>query len=371
MRDNQPKHIVIDARIRRSSTGRYVDRLVEHLQVMDSVNRYTVLTQTDDPWQPSAPNFSKVVAPYAQFSLNPLDQIKFARQLYQLKADLVHFPMNQQPLFYFRPVVTSVMDLTMLRFTRPGKTPVPIFWIRMAAYRFLFWYSVKKSRALITITEWVKKDLIAHYPFARDNVTVTYCASEPPLEVAGKQPNNVAKPFIMHVGSPFPHKNIERLIQAFEILYTSRPELKLVLAGKREHYFEQLEKYVANSPIRENIIFTGFIPDEELKWLYENAECYVLPSLSEGFGLPGLEAMAHNCPVVSSNATCLPEVYQDAAVYFDPISPEDIAAKITEVLDHPTLANELKVKGQELLKKYSWRKMAEETLAIYNSLLKN
>ena len=352
-----------------ADTGRYVDRLIEHLQVLDSDNRYTILVQPDDPWQPKAANFTRVNAPYPQFSFNPLDQLRFAHQLRQLKPDLVHFPMNQQPVFYSGAIVTSTMDLTMLRFTRPGKASLPIFWLKMLGYRFLFRSSVKKSKAIITISEFVKKDLERHYAAARGKVTVTYCASEPRLSGDVQQPNAITKPFIMHVGSPFPHKNIERLIRAFEVLILTRPDLKLVLVGKKEHYFEQLEKHIKTSPAHDNIVLTGFIGDEKLKWLYENAEAYVLPSLSEGFGLPGLEAMVHGCPVVSSNATCLPEVYGDAAQYFDPLNVQDIAAKISTALTDPVLGSKLVKRGYEQIKKYSWARMATQTLEVYNQVL--
>ena len=373
-----PKSIIIDARIRRSSTGRYVDRLIEHLQNIDTENHYTVLTQPTDDWQPVAQNFRRADAPYGQFSFSPLQQIKFAKQLKKLKPDLVHFPMNQQPVFYRGIVVTSTMDLTMLRFTRPGKTPLPIFWLKMIGYKYLFRSSVNKSKAIITISEFVKNDLEHHYPDSVGKITVTYCASEPPVPETAIFPTVLASKFhlqsstfqfLLHVGSPFPHKNIERLIEAFEILVTERPELKLVLAGKREHYFEQLQKQIDASPARDNIVVTGFIPDAQLKWLYQNASVYVLPSLSEGFGLPGLEAMAHGCPVVSSNATCLPEVYEDAAHYFDPLSTQDMAIKINEVLTDESLRSQLIANGHQQLKKYSWPRMAQQTLKVYEQVL--
>ncbi|HTE22539.1 MAG TPA: glycosyltransferase family 1 protein [Candidatus Limnocylindria bacterium] len=367
--EHPQKHIVIDARIRRSSTGRYVDRLVEHLQKNDSHTRYTVLVEPDDPWQPSAGNFTRATSPYPQFSFNPLHQLGFAWQLYKLGADIVHFPMNQQPLLYFKPVVTSCMDLTMLRFTRPGRATLPVFWLRMAGYRFLFWYSLRKSKAIITISQFVKQDVENHYPFATGRITVTYCASEPPLGGKALAPPGVNQPFIMHVGSPFPHKNIERLIEAFAILKKSHPKLQLVLVGKKEYHFTQLEEQAQANPFVRDIIFTGFVSEEELKWLYQNAEAYVLPSLSEGFGLPGLEAMVHGCPVVSSNATCLPEVYGNAAHYFDPKSTEDIAQKTDEVLANISLRKTLIKEGYVRLKKYSWQRMAEQTLEIYRGTL--
>ena len=197
-----PKHIVIDARIRRSSTGRYVDRLVEHLQQLDQANHYTVLVQPDDPWRPVAKNFLRVEAPYAQFSFRLREQVDFARQLRSLQPDLVHFPMNQQPFLYHGTVVTSTMDLTMLRFTRPGNKPLPIFWLGMAGYRWLFKRSIEKSAAIITITKFVKADLEQHYPAARGKITVTYCASEPPISAKPVMPE-VLKPIFQLPSSIF------------------------------------------------------------------------------------------------------------------------------------------------------------------------
>lgn len=362
-------HIVIDARIRRASTGRYTDRLVQHLQDIDTTNTYTILVQTGDDWEMTSPNFRTVACRYKQFSFNPLDQLTFAWQIYRLKPDLVHFTMTQQPIFYFGNIVTTTHDLTMLRYTRAGKYPEIVHKIRMAAYRFMFWQAHKKSRKIIVPTKFVEQDLHQYQPFTTDKTVVTYESSEPPLKVVGKQPNGIHQPYIMHVGSPFPHKNIENLIKAFEIIKASQPELKLVLAGKKEYYFNQLEAATQSSKYIKDIHFTGFVSDAELKWLYQNAECYVLPALSEGFGLPGLEAMAHGCPVVSSNATCLPEVYQDAALYFDPTNVNDMADAIKKVLSDKKLAKQLVTKGTELLPQYSWRKMATETLAVYKSVI--
>jgi glycosyltransferase involved in cell wall biosynthesis len=116
------------------------------------------------------------------------------------------------------------------------------------------------------------------------------------------------------------------------------------------------------------VIFTGFVADEELDILYANAGLYVFPSLCEGFGLPPLEAMSYGVPAVSSNATCLPEILGEAAVYFNALDPVDMAKKINLVLSDGGLRQELTKRGFEQIKKYSWRKMAEETLKIYRQV---
>jgi glycosyltransferase involved in cell wall biosynthesis len=368
--NGQPKHIVIDARNRGDSgVGRYSDRLLVHLQLLDASSRYTVLVNPEDDWQPSADNFSRVVSPYKQFSFNPLEQIGFARQLYGLKADLVHFTMTQHPLLYFGPLIVTTHDLTMLRFVRPGRTVLPVFWAKRLGYRLLFWSAHRKARIILVPSKYVKKDLAQLHPLVSKKIKVTYEAAEPPLPQAATPLLGVTQPFIMHAGSPFPHKNIERLIEAFELLRDRMPELQLVLVGKREYYFEQVEKYAAGRRASSQIIFTGFIPDGQLKWLYQNASAYVLPSLSEGFGLPGLEAMVHGCPLVSSKLTCLPEIYGDAAHYFDPYDAQDMADRINDVLSGQELRQRLIERGRDQVQKYSWQRMAQQTLVAYRSVV--
>lgn len=364
------KHIIVDARIRRSSTGRYMDRLLEYLQKVDTTHRYTIVLKDDDPWKPTNSNFSTISSKTKPYSFNIIDQLTFSVFFYKLRPDLVHFTITpQEPMFYFGKRVTTTHDLTMLRFVRAGKLPTWLHALRMLGYRFLFWWSHHISNHIIVPTEFVANDLAALRPFVRNKLSVTYEASEPPLDVAPVQLSGVREPFILHVGSPFPHKNIERLVKAFEIVKKDHPSLQLVLPGKKEQYFEKFEASIQTSPVKDSILIPGFVSDAELKWLYQNAEAYVLPSLSEGFGLPGLEAMAHGCPLVSSNATCLPEVYGDAAIYFDPEDIDDMANKITKVISDNKLRKELIGKGYAQLKRYSWRRMAEQTLAVYQKIL--
>lgn len=365
------RHIVIDNRIRRSSTGRYSDRLVEHLQKLDRINNYTILLERDDPWKPSAPNFHVKRVPFKQFSFNPFEQIRFARLLYKLKPDVVHFVMTQQPLFYFGTIVTTTHDLGMLEFTRPGKTPLPLFWIKRWLYRLQMWWSHRKSKKIIVPTNYVKKSVLKHHPFTKNKLVVTYEASERVLPGMATPPNPAPKlPFLLYVGTAFPHKNLERLVAAFAMLQQQHRPLSLVLVGKKEQYYEQLEKYIQGfETAKDRIHLTGFISDQELKWLYTHAACYVFPSLNEGFGLPGLEAMSHGCPVVSSNASCLPEVYRDGAIYFDPQNPSDIVKQVSRVLGDSELQKELVAKGKNVAHSYSWETMSEQTLAVYDSVL--
>lgn len=364
-------HIVIDARIRRSSTGRYVDRLLEHLQKIESKNTYTILVEKDDPWQGSADNFTPLPCPYKQFSFNPLEQIAFAWKLYRLRPALIHFTMPQQPFLYLGKRITTFHDLTFLSYPRQKHKSSFKFKMGFVLYMNLLKYVARLSKKIIVPSKFVASDLAAYQPSTKAKIVVTYEASEPSITAKAKPLSGVVKPFIMHVGSPFPHKNIDRLVESFSLLKKDHPSLQLVLPGKKEFYFNELQDKLTDNPLRDDIIIPGFISDEELKWLYENAECYVLPSLSEGFGLPGLEAMVHGCPVVSSNATCLPEIYGNAAHYFNPEDTEDMMRKITGVITNKKLRDSLVKSGHNQVKKYSWQRMAEQTLKVYNDALRS
>lgn len=362
-------HIVIDARIRRASTGRPVDRLVEQLQDIDHTNRYTILVRPDDNWKMRAANFTTTPCPYAQFSFNPIEQIGFTWQLYRLKPDLVHFTMTQQPLLYFGRIVTMTHDLTMFEFVRRGTTPLPVYKLKMWLYRFLFWWSHKKSDRIIVPTRTVARELAEMEPFTKKKLVVTLEASELPHVAKAVKPDGIDGDFIMYHGTAFPHKNLFKLIEAFDILHAARPNLKLVLVGKTEKHYIELQEWAKSRPSHEAIRFMGFVPDAELKWLVEHCKAYAYASLSEGFGLTPLEAMEYGAPVASSNASTMPEVLGDAAHYFDPRDPNDIAAKIADILDNKTLRTQLVKAGTLQVKKYSWRKMAEETLTVYKASL--
>lgn len=365
------KHIVIDARIRTASTGKPVEKLLEHLQKIDKKNKYTVLVGTDDEWQPTAKNWDTAKCRFKQFSFNPLNQLFFSLQLYRLKPDLVHFTLTgQQPIFYFGKQITFTHDLTMLNFARRGHLPKWLHKLRMYGYRLLLWQSHRKAKAILVPTEYVALEVKKYHIFVGRKVTVTLEAADPPIKAVSKKPELVSnEEFILYVGTAFPHKNLRRLIKGFQKLKTKNPGLKLVLAGKREQHSNRLEKWAVKQGVADGVIFTGFVEAAELKWLYENAECYVFPSLSEGFGLPGLEAMTHGCPVVSSEATCLPEVYGDAAEYFDPRDTDAISKAISKVLTKKSYRKDLIKKGRKQAAIYSWDKMAEQTLESYESVL--
>jgi glycosyltransferase involved in cell wall biosynthesis len=361
--------IAIDAReLGGSGTGRYIERLLYYLQEYDKENDYFVLLKPSvfKIWAPACQNFTKVSCPHTEFTF--AEQIGFLRQIRSLSLDLIHFPMVQQPVFYSGNTITTMNDLTTLRFRNPSKNYV-VFSLK----RWIYWWVNKKvahkSNALIAYTNFVKNDVVRFAHVDKRKVSVIKLAAEDLRGAPQPIKKLVGENFIMFTGRPLPHKNLYHLIEAFTELRKKYPDLMLAIIGKKDASYNNYISFMKKLGVREGVVFTDYIPDAQLKWALSNTRAYIFPSLSEGFGLPGLEAMHYGAPLVSSNATCLPEVYGGAAHYFDPTDVNDMAAKIDEVLSDQELRKKLIEKGKIQVKKYSWARMAKETLEVYKKVL--
>lgn len=361
-------HIVIDARIISSTTGRYVDRLVTHLQDVDTKNNYTVLVRKKDRdfWKPRNANFRVMVADYDQYSF--AEQLGFNRFLKKLKPDLVHFCMPQQPILYTGKKVTTFHDLTLLKTYNSDKNWL-IFHSKQFVGKYVFKKVLQDNDHIIAVTEFTKKEVRELLPIEDKKISVIYEASDV-ARVAPKKVDLPFRKFILYVGQQSDYKNIRRLGDAHQILMAKYPDVGLVLAGKKTSSHITNEAYFDSKKYK-NIVFTDFVSDAQLSWLYSHTTAYVFPSLMEGFGLPGLEAMEYGTPVVSSNASCLPEVYGQAAHYFTPTDTSDIAEAIDQVLSDDKLRTRLSKAGYKQIKKYSWKKAAKQTHDVYEKVLKS
>jgi len=362
------KHIVIDARIINSSTGTYVERLLHYLQEIDKENRYTILIPTKDNnyWKPTATNFKVLNADFANYSIN--EQIGFKKLLDSLSPDLVHFCMPQQPIFYRGTHVTTVHDLTLLKVYNSDKNWL-LFHIKQLIGHFVFRAVAKSSQHIIVPTKFTKNDLLKFAKVSPEKITITYESADVSTEKIEPYDSPFDK-FILYVGQQSDYKNIKKLGDAHQNLLKRHPKLGLILVGKINDSAKANQDYF-NSKGYKNIHFTGFLPNSQRDWLYKNTTAYIFPSLFEGFGLPGLEAMGYGAPVVSSNATCLPEVYGDAAIYFDPNSTDEMSAAIEKIISDDKLRSNQIKKGYKQLAKYSWLRMAKQTHSIYLDAINN
>lgn len=365
-------HIVIDARTG-DGTGisRYSLNLVRELEKLPADYRFTVLLGPIDfpKWKPHDERFTKLFAPYKHYSLG--EQFGLLRLLYSLKPDLVHFTSFNAPVLYFGKRIFTIHDLTLVHFRniRGSLKHKIIYPIKYWAMRFVLRCAIMQSNALITDSQYVKQDILVTWgkgllhPVQPEKITVTPLAVET-YEGAKTQPRPIKEDYLLYVGAAYPHKNLDVLAKGYERLKETHPDLKLVVIGKQDYWQKKL------GGENKSITFPGYLPYEKLVAYYQSASLFVFPSLSEGFGLPPLEAMAYGAPVLSSNRTSIPEACGDAAEYFDPHSPKDLADKAEALLADPERRKEMIRLGKEQVKKFSWKKMAQQTLEVYNKSLR-
>jgi glycosyltransferase involved in cell wall biosynthesis len=361
-------HIAIDARILKTSTGRYVDRLLHYLQDVDSVNKYSVLLRAADAdsWIPRKPNFQKVIAEFDDYSLS--EQLGLRNLLNKLAPDVTHFCMPQQPILYGRKMVTTIHDLTLTRTYNSDKNRI-VFTAKQMIFRVLLKTAARRSARVLVPSNYTGSDLIAYAGIDPAKVDVTYEAADV-CDAAAEPVSIPSHSFLLYVGQQKDYKNITRLAEAHQSLLPRYPDLGLVLVGKVDKSVNMNMTEFSNRGFR-NIHFTGFVNDSQLRWLYENCVAYVFPSTMEGFGLPGLEAMANGAPVLSSDRTCLPEIYEGAASYFDPHSVESMGSAISRVIEDRIFRDSLIEAGSKHVARFSWERMARQTLAAYEKAVRS
>ncbi|MDE2589538.1 MAG: glycosyltransferase family 4 protein [Patescibacteria group bacterium] len=276
-------------------------------------------------------------------------------------------PSHYAPRISPVPTAVSVMDLSYVHF--------PELFAKKDLYQLREWtkYSVRNAKKIFTISESSKNDIINYYRIPSDRVVVTHLGmkdrQDTPVSFDELQKKfALPKKYILFVGTIQPRKNIGRLIDGFAAVAKKHKDVDLVIVGKKGWMYEPILAEPAKMGIENRVHFLDFVNDAELAGLYTNAICYCLPSLYEGFGLPILEAMQYECPVIASNVSSLPEAGGDACLYVDPERPTDIAQKIVELIEKPALRKKLKEKGLEHIKKFSWTKAAAQTLVVLEEL---
>ena len=360
--------IGIDARFfgpKQKGLGRYVQKLVENLEKTDLNNQYFIFLRKDNflNYNPKNKNFKKVLADYKWYGFK--EQIFFPFKIRKYKINLMHFPHFNIPILYFKPFVITIHDLILKRFpTHRASTLIPIYyWLKNLVYQMVIFLAIKRAKKIIAVSNYTKNDILKYFKVKAGKIKVIY-------EGAPKQRNKIlnklsTKKYILYVGNAYPHKNLERLILSFNKLIKENKDLYLILVGEIDYFYKKIQDKFSDS---KQIIFTDFVLDKELVNLYRNASLYVFPSLYEGFGLPSLEAMSHGVPVVCSKASCLPEILENSAIYFNPEDISDMAEKIKYVLNNKQIQEKLISNGFKQINKYKWDKMAQKILKIYESV---
>jgi glycosyltransferase involved in cell wall biosynthesis len=359
--------------------GRYTQKLIENLEKVDDKNQYFIFLKSENfsQYEPKTRNFKKVLADYHWYTLE--EQIKLPRLLGKYRLDLMHFPHFNVPIFYFGRFVVTIHDLILLHFpTERSSTLSPLLYrLKFLMYKIVISSAIRRSCRIIAVSRFTKKDILDNYRYIpNEKVKITYeacddyCALSPNKDDEILKKYGIIKPYLLYVGNAYPHKNLERLTIAFLKVKEKLPDTKLVLVGKMDYFYKRLRREVVLKKNIKGVIFLGYVADHELGTIYHNANLYVFPSLYEGFGLPPLEAMANGTPVISSDHACMKEILGESARYFDAKNVDDIARNILEVSIDKDVRRNLVERGYRRIGSYSWKKMARETLEIYNSIKK-
>lgn len=357
-----------------SGIGRYTYNLVDGLMRIDKDNEYILFLNEDDidNYTITNENFSKKPLSSKVFSLEGHYQL--TSSLWRERLDLfhsLHFPV---PLLWRHNLVTTIHDLIPLIYPEslPSRMSRIYCYLMMRA-------AARKSRRVIANSYYTGRDIVRYLKISESKVKVIYegvnenyhpVQNESRLRKV-KERYKTSEKFIFYVGHWKPYKNILRLMRAFHKLKikTKIPH-KLVIGGRKDPNYREIPALARNLGLEDDIIFPGYIPEEDLPILYSAAKLFIFPSLYEGFGLPVLEAMACGVPVVSSNTSSLPEIAGDAAIFVNPCSTEEIAQAMQEVLRDEKLRQKLIQKGLARAKLFAWEKTSRETLQVYEQVLK-
>jgi glycosyltransferase involved in cell wall biosynthesis len=362
--------IGIDARkLHDFGIGTYIRNLLQELARMDHETEFVILSRPDDSVAVTTlgENFRVVKETAGNYSL--AEQVKIPLDLRRERVDLFHAPHYVLPPLVRCPSVVTIHDCIHLMFPQY----LPNRW-SLAYARTSITLAAKRSTRVLTVSESSKRDILRYVDIPPGKIDVIYNAYDErfrdvPNEDAVarvRERFQLQDQFVLYAGNVKPHKNLERLIEAFHLVRSrGLDQLKLVLIGDEISKYTALRRAVHRHQLHKYVRFLGFLPLDTLAVLYRLAGVFVFPSLYEGFGLPPLEAMASGTPVVTSNVSSLPEVAGNAAVLVDPYNASAIADGIYRVLTDESLRMDLRRRGIERATQFSWESSVRRVREIY------
>jgi glycosyltransferase involved in cell wall biosynthesis len=372
--------------------GRYTRELLAALLELDRTNEYSFVIDAASYEVATLPARARPIvvrtsaaaatAAAADSARSPADILRMTRatrggfDLFFYPAVYSYFPMLPGP----KCVVTfhDVIADRRPELTFPDRR-ARLFWTAKS------WLARRQADAILTVSEHAKAAVVAHWGVAPSRIRAVLEAPSPVFTLCDDRPQRAAllgrwsmtpdTPYLIYVGGISPHKNLELLVSTFCRLLDepqfSKTRLLLVGGYSNDVFFSSqpaISKLIGDRGVRDRVIFTGYVPDDDLVHLYNGAIALVFPSLDEGFGLPAVEAMACGLPVVLSNAGSLPEVGGEAGLYFDPRNGEAMLAALRQVVALPRLREELSRRSLARAADFSWQKTAAGVLALFSEV---
>ena len=349
--------------------GTYVRNVVRELARQDRTNEYLLISQPADRDLASqvGPNFRGIVDRSGNYSLP--EQLSIPLLLARERVDVFHAPHYVLPPLVRCPSVVTIHDCIHLMF--PQYLPN-----RLASTyaRALMWNATHRASHVLTVSEASKRDILRFFRIPPGNITVVPNALDERFGIGPDEEDlhrtreryQLHAPFVLYVGNIKPHKNVERLIEAFALVRTGPlAHVKLLIIGDEISKYPTLRRTVHRLKLHKHVRFFGFVDDRTLASLYRLATVFAFPSLYEGFGLPPLEAMASGTPVVTSNVSSLPEVVGEAAILVEPEDVNAIAHGLRKVLLDESLRTDLRARGLARAAEFSWARSVATIHRIY------
>ncbi len=372
-----PLHVAIDVRHWNDfGFGTYIRNLVKALAKSSAGYRFTLIaSETDRSELDGLPENFKVVF-YEKVDTQRLEHIAFPLFLRRLGADLVHIPLNRIPTLMPKPYVVTVHDLSSLLFADRDTLSENI-------RSYFFRRGLIRADRVIAVSGSTRRDVCNLLNIPASKVRRIYNAIDPSFHNTSLDAEKtrtvmeryqVDYPYLLYAGSIRPQKNVARLVEAFAVLrgdletHRVYKNLRLIIIGDELAKYPAVRRAVMQTRVDKVVRFMGFLPAEELRAFYSNAEAFVFPSLYEGFGLPPLEAMACGTPVIASGVSSLPEVLGEAAMTVNPENVFDIARGIKDVILEPEFRRQLVHRGYERLMEFSWDRTAGQVLQVYDEV---
>lgn len=366
--------IAIDARkLHDFGIGTYIRNILQGLARLDHENEYVVFCRREDVAAASGlgPNFRAVMETARPYSIS--EQIHIPIRLSRERVHLFHEPHYVLPVLTRCRSVVTIHDCIHLMFPQYLPGSLAHLYARGA-----MWTAVRKSDRILTVSEASKRDILRFFDVAPEKVIVIYNAIDERFLAAPddermdliRQRYQLDHPFVLYVGNIKPHKNLERLIDAFgQVRARGLDDLRLVIIGDELSKYPPLRRAVHRHRLDKHVRFLGFQPYDTLACFYRLARAFAFPSLYEGFGLPPLEAMACGTPVVTSNVSSLPEIAGGAALLVDPYDAASIADAIFRAVTDEPLRQDLARRGLERARQFSWTESVAATHRIYLDVL--
>ncbi|MFH1565947.1 MAG: glycosyltransferase family 1 protein [bacterium] len=363
--------IGIDCRLwKETGVGRHIRNLVKGLDSLDSKNEYVLFLLPKDMENTQIPaRFKKVSVDVRWHTLK--EQFVMPRIFLKEKLDVLHVPYFNIPLFYPKKLIITIHDLTPIKYPTPkaSKLPLPLYGLKLLFYYLVLFFGTRKAKKILTVSESSKKDIAKTFKINPGKIIVAYNFNPIFKE---KWPEKQRENYILYVGSAYPHKNLSRLVKAYE-LFSERYTLDsiklpvLILVGKKDSFYQKLEKEVSEKIVSQ-IIFADFVTDKKLEEFYRKALFVIQPSLYEGFGFSLIESFIAGTIVICSDIPVFREIAKDSVLYFNPYDVKDIADKIfVGTTLSESKRKDFIIKNQKVLLEFNAKKEIGKTVEAYTA----